>query len=126
MRDRIPSIALSSLIFLAGCMGPNSSHVLNGTARPAVPIETVRTFTVRPANAEIVGMVRATVYGESQSIHDKAVAMLMAEAARIGANGVVVEPPKPGEPGAGTLIGPPIFYTGEAVFVPLIHGDVAK
>ena len=77
----------------AGCS--TSSHVLIGTARPPVAVESVQVYWHAPPKYEEIATVQASSQGSmaltSQQNMDKAIARLKAEAARLGANGVLLQ-----------------------------------
>ena len=79
---------------LAACS--TSSHVLTGTARTPVPPESVRIYNQPPPGQyEQIGTVTASSQGSlaigSQQNMDKAIARLKEEAAKLGANGVLLQ-----------------------------------
>jgi hypothetical protein len=77
----------------AGCS--TSSHILIGTARPPIPPESVRVYWKPPPKYEEIATLNATSQGSlaltSQQNMDKAVQRLKAEAAKLGANGVLLQ-----------------------------------
>ena len=77
----------------AGCS--TSSHVLIGTPRPPVAVESVQVYWHAPPKYEEIATVQASSQGSmaltSQQNMDKAIARLKAEAARLGANGVLLQ-----------------------------------
>jgi hypothetical protein len=83
---------LAGALLLAACS--TSSHVLVGTARPPIPPESVRVYRQPPPRYEEIATLNATSQGSlaftSQQNMDKAVERLKAEAARLGANGVLL------------------------------------
>jgi hypothetical protein len=78
---------------LAGCS--TSSHVVIGAPRPPVPPESVRVYMQPPSKYETIATINATSQGSlaitSQQNMDKAIERLKAEAAKLGANGVVLQ-----------------------------------
>lgn len=81
-------------VLLAGCS--TSSHVLTGTARPAITPESVRIYNEPPqVKYEQIATVTASSQGSfavgSQQNTDAAIARLKAEAAKLGANGVLLK-----------------------------------
>ena len=72
-----------------------SSHVLIGTARPPVSPESVRVYYKPPPKYEEIATVNATSQGSlaltSQQNMDKAMQRLRQEAARLGANGILLQ-----------------------------------
>jgi hypothetical protein len=72
-----------------------SSHVLIGTARPPISPQSVRLYYRPPPQYEEIATVQASSQGSmaltSQQNMDKAIERLKAEAARVGANGVLLQ-----------------------------------
>src|SRR3546814_2824893 len=92
---RIPSIVLILLVaaILAGCA--STSKVMLGSARPALAPEQVRVyFTPPPGRYQEIALLQTAsgplTYGEQNKM-DNVVAKLRAEAARLGANGVLLQ-----------------------------------
>ncbi len=89
---RLAALAAATAI-LAGCS--TSSHVLIGTARAPVPVESVRIYTTPPPKYEQIATLDATSQGSlaltSQQNMDKAIERLKREAAKVGANGVLLQ-----------------------------------
>ena len=88
------SLLLAAL--LAGTGGcSTSSHVLIGTARPPISPESVRLYYRPPPKYEEIATIQASSQGSlaltSQQNMDKAIARLKAEAAKLGANGVLLQ-----------------------------------
>lgn len=86
------SIACTAL--LAGCS--TSSHVLTGSARPPIAPDSVRIYNQPPPGQyEQIATVTASSQGSlaigSQQNMDKAIARLKEEAAKLGANGVLLQ-----------------------------------
>jgi len=91
---------------LAGCS--TSSHVLVGKPRPPIPPESVQVYLQLPPKYEQIATIDATSQGSlaltSQQNMDKAISRLKAEAAKLGANGIVlrgVQDTQSGSIGAG-------------------------
>jgi hypothetical protein len=90
---RLSGLVMCTLL-LAGCS--TSSHVLTGTARPAIAPDSVRIFNqAPPGHYEQIATVTASSQGSlaigSQQNMDTAIARLKEEAAKLGANGVVLQ-----------------------------------
>ncbi|HXB18125.1 MAG TPA: hypothetical protein VNV40_04730 [Steroidobacteraceae bacterium] len=104
----------AALACLTACS--TSSHVLVGTARPALSPESVRVYYTPPPKYEEIATVNATSQGSlaltSQQNMDKAMQRLKEEAARLGANGVLLQTVHDtqsssiGAGGGGTSYGP--------------------
>jgi hypothetical protein len=80
------------LLLLAACS--TSSHVLVGTARPPISPDSVRVYRQPPLRYEEIATLNATSQGSfaitGQQNMDKAIERLKAEAAKLGANGVLL------------------------------------
>ena len=104
----------AALACLTACS--TSSHVLVGSARPAISPESVRVYYAPPPKYEEIATVNATSQGSlaltSQQNMDKAMQRLKEEAARLGANGVLLQTVHDtqsssiGAGGGGTSYGP--------------------
>jgi hypothetical protein len=86
-------IATALGLVLAGCA--TSSHVLIGTARAPISPELVKVYMQPPPKYEQIATIDATSRGSltitSQQNMDKAIARLKQEAARLGANGILLQ-----------------------------------
>jgi hypothetical protein len=86
---------LAVVIVCAAAACATSSHVLIGTARPPISPESVRVYYRAPPKYEEIATVQASSQGSmaltSQQNMDKAIARLKAEAAKVGANGVLLQ-----------------------------------
>ena len=87
---RMQIAALTAALMLSGCAG--SSKVMVGQARPPIDPSQVRIYTsVPPGSQEIAQIESSSAIGfGTQGQTDAAVARLKAEAAALGANGVVL------------------------------------
>jgi len=87
-------IAPAACMLLAtGCS--TSSHVITGTPRPPISPDSVRIYTTPPAKFEQIATIDASSQGSfaftSQANMDKAMERLRIEAAKLGANGVLLQ-----------------------------------
>ena len=86
---------LAVVIACAAAACATSSHVLIGTARPPISPESVRVYRQPPPKYEEIATIQASSQGSmaltSQQNMDKAIARLKAEAAKVGANGVLLQ-----------------------------------
>jgi hypothetical protein len=87
------SSASAAALVLLGCS--TSSHVMIGTAHPPISPESVRIYLQPPEKYEQIATLDASSQGSfaitSQQNMDKAIARLKEEAAKLGANGVLLE-----------------------------------
>jgi hypothetical protein len=79
----------------AAVVGCASSHVLVGTARPPISPDQVRLYTQLPAQYEEIAIVQASsqgsfVFGDQRKTN-KVIQRLRGEAAKLGANGLVLQ-----------------------------------
>lgn len=91
-----PSRLVASLVatlILTACAA--SSHVLVGTARAPISPDQVKIYLHPPAKYEEVAIIDASSRGSpaftDQQKMDKAIARLKEEAAKLGANGILLE-----------------------------------
>jgi len=83
-------ISFTLLIILLGCA--SGSHIITGKVRPAIKKSEVKLYLEAPKEYEIIGIVEASseVEFSSQAAQDRAIAELKSQAAKIGANGVII------------------------------------
>jgi len=113
LRTFILALAATLLVSCAG--SPPSSHVLTGTQRPAIDPAKVKVYPSAPANAEQVAVIEASSRDSSastdQAMMDAIIALMKAEAAKLGANGIVLqrtETKRGGGVSTGVGIGVPV------------------
>jgi hypothetical protein len=105
-------------VLLVGCA--TSSHVLIGTARAPISPELVKVYLQPPAKYEQIATIDASSRGSltitSQQNMDKAIARLKQEAARLGANGILLQGIEDQQSGAiGTGVGNSSFNGNTAI-----------
>ncbi len=92
---RDTALLLAALLACAAAACSTSSHVLIGTARPPISPESVRVYLQPPPKYEEIATINASSQGSlaltSQQNMDKAVQRLKEEAARLGANGILLQ-----------------------------------
>ncbi len=83
-------IALSFLTVLFGCA--TGSSIVTGKVRPAISPSEVKIYLDPPSQYETIGLVEASsdVEFSTQAAQDRAINELKAQAAKIGANGVLL------------------------------------
>jgi hypothetical protein len=90
MKFAVAAVMLSAL--LAGCA---SSHILMGQKRPAIPVDQVKLYFKPPAKYEEIAIIEASSQGAfaftNQSKMNAAIGRLKGEAAKLGANGVLLQ-----------------------------------
>lgn len=109
---------IAGVLALAGCA--TSSHVLVGTPRPPIAPESVRVYLQPPPKFEQIATIEATSQGSlaltSQQNMDKAIERLKKEAAKVGANGILLQGVQTTQSGAiGTGVGSSSYGGGSAV-----------
>jgi hypothetical protein len=88
-------LVLASVLAMgfAGCAP--SSHILVGTARPAIPPSDVKVYLQPPPTFEQIAILNASansMFGTGgQGSVDKVIQRLKEQAAKLGANGIVLE-----------------------------------
>ena len=107
-------------VLLLGCS--TSSHVMIGTTRPAISPESVRIYLQPPPRYEQVATLDATSQGSfaitGQQNMDKAMARLKEEAAKLGANGVLLQGVQDQQTGSiGTGVGSSSYGPGSSTGV---------
>lgn len=100
-------LSLALLGTLAGCA--TASHVMISEARPAIPVEQVRVYTQMPTGPYVeIALLDASsggfTYG-AQNRNDAVLTRLRTEAAKLGANGVVIQEVGEYSGGSGMGIG---------------------
>jgi hypothetical protein len=84
-------LALFALILLAGCT--TGTHRVTGSVRPAISPDQVIVYHSMPAHSRVIGIVTAQSFAgiTEQDAKDGALEEVKAEAAKLGANGLVLE-----------------------------------
>ena len=84
------TLTLFLLLILFGCA--TGSSIVTGKARPTISPSEVKIYLEPPSQYETVGIVEASsdVEFSSQAAQDRAINELKAQAAKIGANGVIL------------------------------------
>jgi uncharacterized protein YbjQ (UPF0145 family) len=118
---RVPhQIWLAAIVTLAGCAP--STHVLVGTARPPISPAEVKIYSTPPANYQEIGVLDASsksafTTGGQKSV-DKVIERLKIEAAKLGANGVILEGFQDAQTGSiGSGVGSDSYSSHSAVGV---------
>lgn len=90
--------------FIIGCA--TGTHIVTGPARPAIKDwQTVTVYQAPPAKYQVIGIVNAQAPGNHQWNMNSAVKALKKQAAKIGANGIILGSVNPGSQSIGTGIG---------------------
>ena len=86
-------VSVSAIALVAACAA--SSHVVTGVTRPPISSEEVKIYTQPPPHFEEVAVLEASSRGgfrfTEQGKMDKVIERLKAEAAKLGANGVLLQ-----------------------------------
>ncbi len=112
------TVVIASALLLVACA--TSSHVLVGTPRTPISPDQVKVYLQPPPKFEQIATIDATSRGSltitSQQNMDKAIARLKQEAARLGANGILLQGVEDQRSGAiGTGIGNSSFNGNTAI-----------
>jgi hypothetical protein len=103
-------------VLLAACA--TSSHVLVGAARPPISPESVQVYLQPPPHYEQIATISASSQGSlaltSQQNMDKAIERMKNEAAKLGANGVLLQGVQDTQTGAIGLGGGNTSYGGNS------------
>lgn len=103
-----------SVLILSGCasINANGTYIVTGTQREAISADSVTIYTVFPEHYELIGIVTASSdagWTEQDSLN-YAIAELKNQAAKIGANGIILE-------SVGTINAGGVIISG--VYVPV-------
>ncbi|MEQ8428471.1 MAG: hypothetical protein RLT87_06225 [Gammaproteobacteria bacterium] len=87
----LPVITIQLCIFLSGCFATGSA-IVTGNVRPATDPATVKLYLEPPKEYETIGLVEASneLGWNDQELTDGAIAELKNQAAKLGANGVLL------------------------------------
>ncbi len=90
MKKLIFSLIILSTFILSGCT--TGSTIVTGNIRPEILPTEVQIFTEAPADYEVIGMIDAAteVAFSSQTAQDRTIKKLKDQAAKLGANGVLI------------------------------------
>ncbi|SRR5579883_1920870 len=116
------TLIAAALILMGGCS--TSSHILVGTPRPPISPDSVRVYLQPPPKYEQIATINASSQGSfaltSQQNMDKAITRMKNEAAKLGANGVILQGVADQQTGSiGTGMGNTSFSGNSAVGVGL-------
>src|SRR5215471_4620253 len=117
---RLSPAAAELAAMLLGCA--TSSHVMTITARPPISPESVRVYVQPPERYEEVATLDASSQGSfaitSQQNMDKAIARMKEEAAKLGANGILLQGVQDQQSGSiGTGVGSSSYGPGSSTGV---------
>lgn len=89
MKAILKFLSLLAILSTLGCA--SSSHIITGTVRPPTSEAEVRVFTTPPKKYQEIAILTVESAGwTSQGEVDGAIAKLKKEAARLGANGILL------------------------------------
>ncbi len=119
MKLTLIAAALGAAALCAGCATHGgASHLVTGKVRAAIKADQVTLYLEAPKKYEVIGLVSASAYGDVQKHRDKAVEDLKAQAAQMGANGIILQPTSYGDAASSpSLQGHAVTFNGTAVFV---------
>ncbi len=102
------NILFAAVLILTGCA--TGSHILTGTARPAIAADGVKIYSTMPANAQVIGLVNSeNGFRYKQPGMNSVTEKIKAEAGKIGANGVVIDQQQNNAWTGATISGTAIF-----------------
>ena len=87
------AVLLVATVVLAGCTLTRGSHLVIGSTRAPTDPADVRIYTQLPAKYEKIAMVSADSrndFASQQNLSDHAIERLKEEAAKVGANGILL------------------------------------
>ena len=90
---KIVAASLIATVVLSGCTLTRGSHLVIGTTRAPTKAADVRIYTELPAKYEKIAMVSADSrndFASQQNLSDHAIERLKEEAAKVGANGILL------------------------------------
>ena len=113
---------LAAVFACAAAACATSSHVLIGSARPPISPESVRVYYTPPPKYEEIATISASSQGSlaltSQQNMDKAMQRMKTEAAKVGANGILLQGVRDSQSGSlGAGVGNTSYGPGSAVGV---------
>jgi len=84
------SVLVALLLIIIGCA--TGSHIVTGEVRPAIDPNEVKLYLEPPQKYETIGIVEASsdVELSAQAAQDRAIQELKSQAAKIGADGVLI------------------------------------
>jgi len=108
MKNSIQVLLSSLLVFvIVGCGG---SHIIVGNARPPTKASDVKIYSTPPANYEEIAIVEGSSKGTfattNQQKTNQALEFIKEEAAKVGANGVLLSGYGDLSSGAGAVVTP--------------------
>lgn len=118
----LASASLSLALLLSACA--SGSAIVTGATRPATSPQAVQLYTTSPAKYEVIALVKASSDAgwTSQDSVDYAIQELKAQAAKLGANGVLIK--ATGQVNSGTVItGSPGFLYGISATAESVSGE---
>ena len=89
---RLLTIAIISLV-ISGCTITDSSSIVTGEARSATNPETIKIYRQAPAKYQEIGIIYSSAghdFRSDSGILDSAIEALKIEAAKLGANGIIL------------------------------------
>ena len=116
IKSIISAIILSVFaINLSGCA--TGTTLVTGVKRDATNFEQVKIYHTPPANYEVIAAVRTSGFGgfSQQSNLDQAIEELKVQAAKVGANGVILKSAEEVTSGSGGTFIP--YYGGGGAFI---------
>ena len=88
------ALILSAAVLLTGCAVTNGTSVLVGTARPATTPDKVKLYSTPPKKYVDIAIIQANAahdFMDKQALMNTAVENAKKEAAKVGANGILLD-----------------------------------
>lgn len=130
-RNLLAALILMCVGVISGCASPSSSLVV-GKVRPAISPDQVKLYLRPPQKFEEIAVIESSsLYSwaiTDQGKMDAVIATMKAEAAKIGANGILIQSTGNQQAGAvstgsgsATRVGNTVFGSGLSIAVPVMH-----
>jgi hypothetical protein len=91
---RLVSLLLLTAVLLCACNVTRGSRLIVGVQRPAIAPESVRVYLAPPSRFETVAILNAdsrNAFASDQSLSDSVINRMKREAAKLGANGILLQ-----------------------------------
>ncbi len=122
--DELNAVLTTALCFVLICGCATGTHIVTGIIRPPIKPSQVVLYQVPPAKCEVIGIVNSKTGGVRQGSMNAAVKELKVQAAKIGANGIIIGISNQGSNGITTFGGSGatvsdfgIQLSGQAIYV---------
>ncbi|CAM4238121.1 hypothetical protein [Vibrio neonatus] len=93
MKIILAFVTLFFVSIMSGCTIMDGNAIVTGNIRPAIPASKVHLYRVAPKNFEEIGILSSSAghdFKKSSTLMNEAIQRLKEEAAKIGANGIIL------------------------------------